>query len=84
MKVQQVIILIMLTSIICVFLGLTLDGLDNAGKLRDMDLSVVLKVVIFGFTMIIWIYTIIVIDLYLSNRNLRKDMNTHLACSKTT
>ena len=79
MKIQQIIILIMLTSVICVFLGLILDNIDLSEKI---SLPMLMKTIVFGFTMIIWIYTIMIIDLYLTNRSLRKDMNTYMKCQK--
>jgi hypothetical protein len=77
MKIQQTIIIIMLTAIICVFLGIVLE---NVGE-NLVDIKSLYKIVIFGFVLLTWIVLVTLLDLYMSNTSLRKDMNTYMSCT---
>jgi hypothetical protein len=77
MKIQQTIIIIMLTAIICVFLGIVLE---NVGE-NLIDIKSLYKIVIFGFVLLTWIVLITLLDLYMSNNSLKKDMNTYMSCT---
>ena len=78
MKIQQAIIVIMLTAIICVFLGLVLDNLGDMTSIAPLY-----KIVMFGFVLLGWIMLITITDLYMSFRTLRTDMNTYIPCAAT-
>jgi len=79
MKIQQAIIVIMLTAIICVFLGLVLDNVKEVTSVVPLY-----KIVMFGFVLLGWIMLITITDMYMSLSTLRTDMNTHMPCSSKT
>ena len=79
MKIQQAIIVIMLTAIICVFLGLVLDNVKEVTSVVPLY-----KIVMFGFILLGWIMLITITDMYMSLSTLRTDMNTHMPCSSKT
>jgi energy-converting hydrogenase Eha subunit C len=76
MKIQQAIIVIMLTAIICVFLGLVLDNVGDVTSIAPLY-----KIVMFGFVLMGWIMLITITDLYMTVSSLRTDMNTHMPCA---
>ena len=73
MEIQQAIIIIMLTAIICIFVGII-----TTTKFADDKM---MRIVIFGFIVIPWILIVTVSDLYIEVTKIRTDMNSYMRCS---
>jgi hypothetical protein len=73
MKVQQSIIVIMLTAVIFIFVGMVTQSQIPDDK--NMQITV------FGFTVLPWIMIVTVTDLYLQVSSLRQDMNSYMKCN---
>ena len=73
MEIQQSIIVVMLTAVICIFVGIiTTTQFPNDKMMR---------IVVFGFVVIPWIMIVTVSDLYIEVTRLRTDMNSHMKCT---
>jgi hypothetical protein len=68
MKVTQVILVVILTAILCIFVGMTVQT-----NVTDPSM----RVIIFGFVIISWVLLVISVDLYTMLASLRNDMATH-------
>ena len=72
MKISQIILVLVLTAIICIFVGMSVQS-NVADPLT--------RFIVFGFTILSWILLVISIDLYTQLYQLRNDMNTYMACN---
>ena len=73
MEIQQAIIVVMLTAVICIFVGIITTTQFPDDKM--------MRIVTFGFVVIPWILIVTVSDLYIELTRLRTDMNTHMKCT---
>ena len=73
MEIQQAIIVIMLTAVICIFVGII-----TTSRFPE---DTTMRVMILGFVVIPWVLIVTVSDLYIEISKLRTDMNTHMACT---
>ena len=82
MQIQQAIIVIMLTAVICIFVGMITQsvfpsqGLDVSKLVPTMARTMVL-----GFVLIPWILIVCITDLYIGQGKLQQDMATYMKCS---
>jgi len=72
MKVSQTILVVLLTAILCVFVGMVVQN-----NIEDNTM----RVVVFAFTLLSWVFLVVTIDLYTSIAQLRNDMNSYLPCN---
>ena len=69
MEVQQVVLVIFLTSIICLFVGIMiLRSMPNASSYEKLTIT--------GFVILPWIMLVIFSDIYIAIFKLRKDITT--------
>ena len=71
MNIQQAIVIIMLTAIISIMAGIMLPG----------DQDPILKMFSFLAIMFIWAFLVVIIDIYLTLKTLKHDINTYLKCN---
>ena len=72
MEIQQAIIVVMLTAVICIFIGIiTTTQFPNDKMMR---------IIVFGFTVIPWIMIVTISDMYIELGRLKTDMATHMVC----
>lgn len=72
MKVTQIILVVILTAILCIFVGMAVQN-----NVTDPSM----RIIIFGFVILSWILLVISIDLYTTLTSLRNDMSTHMSCN---
>ena len=72
MKVTQIILVVILTAILCIFVGMAVQN-----NVTDPSM----RIIIFGFVILSWILLVISIDLYTTLASLRNDMSTHMSCN---
>jgi hypothetical protein len=82
MEIQQTIIVIMLTAIICIFVGMisqsmfpSTGGADAATLVPKMA-----RILILGFVMLPWLFLVCITDLYIGQSKLQQDMTTYMTC----
>jgi urea transporter len=68
MKVTQIILVVILTAILCIFVGMAVQN-----NVTDPSM----RVIIFGFVILSWVLLVISVDLYTTLASLRNDMATH-------
>jgi len=73
MEIQQAIIVVMLTAVICIFVGIITTSQFPEDKM--------MRIVVFGFVVIPWIMIVTLSDLYIEVTRLRTDMNSHMSCT---
>ena len=82
MKIQQAIIVVMLTAVVCIFVGMISQSMYPDGMAPDANaVPKFARILIFGFVLIPWIVIVCTADLYMENYRLRQDMNTYMKCS---
>ena len=82
MEIQQAIIVVMLTAVICIFIGMITQSLYPDGQeLGGNAIPKFARILIFGFVIIPWVLIVTVCDLYIENNKLRQDMNTYMKCN---
>lgn len=81
MEIQQAIIIVMLTAVICIFIGMITQSLYPDQDSGDNAVNKFARILIFGFVIIPWILIVTVCDLYIENNKLRQDMNTYMKCN---
>lgn len=88
MEIQQSIIVIMLTAVICIFVGIITqsmypssgpDALGNSGTIQLVPKLA--RIMILGFVLIPWIFIVCVTDLYMAQSKIHQDMATYMACN---
>jgi len=72
MKVSQIILVILLTAILSIFLGMITQN-----YIEDQTL----RVITFSFTLYIWIFIVVIVDLYTMQQNLKNDVSTYMKCN---
>jgi len=82
MEIQQSIIVIMLTAIICIFVGMISQSMfPNTG---GTDVSTLVpklaRIMILGFVLLPWLFIVCITDLYISLSKLKQDMATYMTC----
>ena len=80
MQIQQAIIVIMLTAVVCIFVGMISQSMFPDGA-NDHGLARITRVVIFGFVLLPWVFVITITDLYISQARLTQDVATYMKCS---
>ena len=79
MEIQQAIIVVMLTAVICIFIGMITQSLyPDGAKLDDGHLSKISRIMGFGFVLIPWILIVTITDLYLENAKLKQNMTQYM------
>ena len=79
MEIQQAIIVVMLTAVICIFIGMITQSLyPDGAKLEDGQLSKISRIMVFGFVLIPWILIVTITDLYLENAKLKQNMTQYM------
>lgn len=79
MEIQQAIIVVMLTAVICIFIGMISqslypDGVElGAGHSAKMS-----RIMVFGFVLIPWVLVVTITDLYMENARLKQDMTEYM------
>jgi hypothetical protein len=79
MEIQQAIIVVMLTAVICIFIGMISqslypDGVElGAGHGAKMS-----RIMVFGFVLIPWVLVVTITDLYMENARLKQDMTEYM------
>lgn len=76
MEIQQAIIVVMLTAIICIFVSMIIRSVYPGDTAFDQTS----RIMVLGFVIIPWILLVCVTDLYVENARLRQDMTTYMAC----
>lgn len=71
MNIQQGIVVIILTAIISIMAGIMLPG----------DQDPILKMFSFIAIMFIWSFLVVTIDLYLTVKSIKHDLNTYAKCN---
>jgi hypothetical protein len=71
MNIQQGIVVIILTAIISIMAGIMLPG----------DQDPILKMFSFITIMFIWSFLVVTIDLYLTLKAIKHDLNTYAKCN---
>ena len=75
MEIQQAIIIVMLTAVICIFIGMITQSLYPDGKeLGGNSVPKFARILIFGFVIIPWVLIVTVCDLYIENKDYEKAM----------
>ena len=82
MEIQQTIIVIMLTAIICIFVGMISQSMfPNTG---GADVSTLVpklaRIMILGFVLLPWLFIVCITDLYISQSKFNQDMTTYMTC----
>jgi uncharacterized membrane protein YfcA len=72
MKVSQIILVILLTAILSIFLGMITQN-----YIEDQTM----RVITFSFTLYIWIFIVVIVDLYTMQQNLKNDVSTYMKCN---
>ena len=79
MEIQQAIIVVMLTAVICIFIGMITQSLYPDGmKLEDDHVAKMSRIMVFGFVLIPWVLIVTITDLYLENAKLRQNMTQYM------
>jgi hypothetical protein len=79
MEIQQAIIIVMLTAVICIFIGMISQSLYPDGTaLPAEQINKLSRIMIFGFVLIPWILIVTVTDLYLENARLKQNMTQYM------
>ena len=72
MKVSQIILVILLTAILSIFLGMITQN-----YIEDQTM----RVITFSFTLYIWIFIVVIVDLYTMQKNKKNDVSTYMKCN---
>jgi hypothetical protein len=80
MQIQQAIIIVMLTAVICIFVGMISQSL-YPDVTPDDPIPKFGRILIFGFVIIPWVLIVTVSDLYIEHSKLRQDMSTYMKCN---
>jgi hypothetical protein len=75
MNIQQTMIIIMLTAIICVFVGLILENMDFS----NYSIENISKIVVFSLVVLMWVFVVVITDLYISIKQLQSDIHTYMS-----
>ena len=80
MQIQQVIIVIMLTAVICIFVGMITQAMfpSTGGPDVTKMVPLIVRVMILGFVLLPWIMLVCITDLYIGQNSLRQDMTTYM------
>ena len=84
MEIQQAIIVIMLTAVICIFVAMVSMSMypDSTEMEQKMPgFNKLARTVLFGFVIIPWIMIVCLTDLYMEQAKLRHDMTENMSCS---
>ena len=76
MDVQQAIIVVMLTAVICIFVSMIIRSVYPS----DSQLDKLARIMVLGFVLLPWIMLVTTTDLYVENNRLRQDMTTYMSC----
>lgn len=82
MEIQQAIIVIMLTAVICIFIAMVAMSMyPDKGEEQIQGFNKLARTVLFGFVLIPWIMIVCMTDLYLEQAKLKHDMTESLTCN---
>jgi hypothetical protein len=76
MEIQQAIIVVMLTAVICIFVSMMIKSVYP----NDTPTDKLARIMVLGFVVIPWVLLVCTTDLYVENYRLRQDMTTYMAC----
>ena len=72
MKVSQIIQVVIITAVLSAFVGMMLQN-----HVKDP----VMRIVVFGLTMLSWVFLVVSIDLYSKVQQQQEDMATYMKCN---
>lgn len=82
MEIQQAIIVIMLSAVICIFVAMVAMSMyPDKGEGQIQTFNKLARTVLFGFVLIPWIMIVCMTDLYMEQARLRHDMTESLVCN---
>ena len=76
MEIQQAIIVVMLTAVICIFVSMIIRSVYPGDSSTDK----LARIMVLGFVLIPWVVLVTSTDLYVENYRLRQDMTTYMSC----
>jgi hypothetical protein len=81
MNIQQAIIVIMLTSVICIFVAMVSMSIYPDKESAEKGFNKLARTVLFGFVLVPWIMIVCLTDLYMEQASLRHDMTENMSCA---
>lgn len=84
MEIQQAIIVIMLTAVICIFVAMVSMSMYPDSTEIDKNMpgfNKLARTVLFGFVIIPWIMIVCLTDLYIEQAKFRHDMTVNMSCA---
>ena len=82
MEIQQAIIVIMLTAVICIFVAMVAMSLyPDKGDETVTGFNKLARTVLFGFVLLPWVMIVCLTDLYMAQARMRHDLTESMKCS---
>lgn len=83
MEIQQAIIVIMLTAVICIFVAMVAMSMypDKGTDTENIGFNKLARTVLFGFVLLPWIMIICMTDLYMEQARMRHNLTDSMTCN---
>lgn len=82
MEIQQAIIVIMLTAVICIFVAMVAMSMyPDKGEESVAGFNKLARTVLFGFVLLPWILIVCLTDLYMEQARMRHDLTENMSCN---